>query len=185
MARTLGNYQTQTANYGGVLHWDAFTDAYTSTSYPAIDIELFIKEHSIPSRKKNVSEVNTIRMRDPHADLSRGSNGLFEGSPDLLTLTLTGQLKTSVSSGHYAPKSAAGSAIASLAGYHNGEIVMLLISGELNRSVGGAWIRKDPDYIIDGYGHKYTNPVIQTWESSPVAGVPKAQSFTGTFLLEQ
>lgn len=185
-----------TTNYGGVLHWNAFTDNYTSTAYPAIDVELWIKEHSIPARKKNTNEINTPSYYDSHADLDTGVNAIFEGAPELLAITLSGMLKTPISNnkptspyyypsrvGVYLPMSG-GSAITPLVSIHYGEIVMLLISGEINRTAGGAFQRKDPNYFIDGYGNKYTNPVIQSWEASTVGGSPKHQSFSATILLE-
>lgn len=173
-----------TTNYGGLFHWNAFTDAYTSTNYPAIEVELFIKEHSIPARKKNTSEINTPSYYDSHSDMDVGVNAIFEGAPDLLSVSISGMLRTPTTNGYYTPRDVTNTPVLPLLGVHYGEVVMLMISGEINRTAGGAFQRKDPTYFIDGYGNRYDNPVIQTWEAASVAGSPKHQSFTAQILLE-
>lgn len=177
-------YPSSSSNYGGYLFFGGYTNRFTDDEYPDLLIELFIKEYTVPNRKRSVTEINTPRQYDPVADATRGVNAMFKASPDMLTATFSGFLKTPIVNHYYTPKDTDGNSIAAFSGYSYGDIVMLYLSGEINQSAGGALRRKDPDIFVDGYGNRYNNPVISSWEYSPVPNFPKIQNFSATLLLE-
>lgn len=175
---------TTLADYRGILHWNAYS-CYVDgafTSIPALDIELFIKDHPIPMRKPKISEITTVPTIDPFSQREIGAQGVFFGSPDLLTLALTGFIITPMSGTAWAPLSAAGAALGWNMTY--GEIVDALISGHMNQTIGGANQRKDPAYYISPYGKQYGSPIISTWECNYTVN-RRVEQFSATLFLEK
>lgn len=175
----------QTTDYRGVFGWNAFTQPLGNTSRPAIEIELFIKEHSVPVRKKKLTEINSVSLTDPVSQSEVGTQAIFEGSPEILTVTLSGWVSTPIAGGVFTPKDKDGNIWTAAAGLTYAEIVSAMLEGQLDQTIGKAYRRKDPDYFISPYGHKYTKPIISVWEAEGVASYAKKQAFNATLLLEK
>lgn len=177
-------------DYRGVFGWNEysarnFADPDNEKIQPAFEVELFLKEHSIPIRKKKITEVTTIGSITGEG-IEGGTQMVLEGAPELLTVSLAGWTRTPINAqGHYAPTDLEGNEVADLAGYSYSEIVSLYIEGHMNLTPFRALQRKDPDYFITPYGQKYLNPTISVWESAPQAGQPKKHNLTATVLLER
>lgn len=175
----------QTTDYRGLFGWNTFTQPFGTTSRPAMEIELFIKEHSIPIRKKKMTEITGVQQIEPRSERETGTVAVFEGAPDMLTLTLSGWTRTPITSGAYAPTDKNGTTVAAFAGLSYTEIISAYLDGRMNQSIGEAYQRLDPDYFISPYGHKYNNPVISVWEPAGIAGYGKKHNFSCTLLLEK
>lgn len=176
---------TQQSSYKGLLGWNAYTEALNSTARPAVEIELWLKEYSIPIRQPKIQEVATATQFDPIGQRDISTAGIIYGGPDVLQVTMTGFLKTPKDSGLlFAPVDKSGAALSGMSDMTYGDIITMYIEGSLNKTVGGAWMRKDPDYFISPYGNTYTDPVIMSWEPSFVNTNSKLQSFSTTLMLE-
>ncbi len=172
-------------DFRGVLGWNAFTQPLGTTARPAVEVELFIKEHSIPTRKKKVQDINTISLTEPNSEKEMGTQAIFEGGVEPLQVTLSGWTKTPIVGGYYEPRSLAGTALTGFQAITYTELIGYYIEGRMNQTVGGAYQRRDPDYFISPYGQKYNNPVISIWEPEALVGYPKKHNFTATLLLER
>lgn len=187
----------QLASYKGILRWNGYVDGQGVTR-PAIDVELYIKEHPIPIRKPKVTEIVTANTIDPYSGREAHSEYLFYGAPDVLQIALSGWIitPTAVSntrtSGNaywattgWAPKAADGSDITSTVGnIPYGELVSAFLEGRMNPSINGGSQRKDPDSYISPYGNEYAKPVISLWECTFTTNMRK-QQFNATLLLEK
>lgn len=177
---------TNQASYKGLLGWNAFTESLGSKSRPAIEVELFIKDHSIPVRQPKTQEVVTLTQFDPMTQRDVSSKGIFYGGPELLQATISGFLKTPKDGSLlFAPVDKSGAALSGMSDMTYGDIITMYIEGSINQTVGGAWQRKDPDYFISPYGNTYVSPVISTWEPSFVNTNSKLQAFSMTLTLEK
>lgn len=190
-----------TQDYGpraGYLGWDSFVQASDGATRPAVEIELFIKEHSLPVRKKKFSEIYTIDRQDPGSDIGLGNAVIFEGGPDALTVTISGFCKTPIDSDyvtapstwhygsyHFKPKTRAGDDLAWADGLTYVEVISHYLEGRANLSAGLNMQRRDPDYFISPYGHKYNKPIVSVWEPSAVSGYVKKHNFSATLILER
>lgn len=182
---------TQVGSRLGYLGWYAYSQALNGTFRPAVEIELFIKDHSIPSRKPKYSELYTVSRFDPSSDVNINVSAITEGAPDLLSVTLSGFTKTELSvsqetgSLRYRPLDANGDPLVSCVGLTYVEVISDYLSGVMNISRGGGMQRKDPDYFISPYGHRYGKPIVQIWEPEAVASFAKKHNFSCTLLLER
>lgn len=174
----------QLASYKGLLGWEAFT-APDGQFRPKVEIELFCKEHGIPIRKPRVTEASSVQMEDSQG-YDVATRAIFMGAPELLTIQVSGWVVTPVTStGQWATKDFNGNALTGdYANLTNAEIVCAYIEGELNRTSNQAWRRKDPDYYVSPYGHKYNKPIIVSWEPQYTVH-PKKQMFTMVLQLER
>lgn len=177
---------TQQASYKGLVGWNSYTEPLNSTARPAIEIELFVKDHSIPVRQLKTQEVVTATRFEPVEERDVSTAGIFYGSPELLQVTLSGVLKTPKNSSlRFAPKDKSGTLLSGMTNLTYGDIITMFLQGALNRTIGGAFQRKDPDYFISPYGNTYTSPIISVWEPGYVNTSSKMQSFSMTLLLEK
>lgn len=177
---------TQQSSFKGYIGWNAFTEALNNVSRPAVQVELRIKEHGIPVRQPKIQEIVTASRFDPVEQRDISTAGMFYGAPDLLQVTISGVILTPKdSSDRYSPKDANGVALANMTNMTYADIIQMYIEGSINRTIGGAWQRKDPDYFISPYGNTYSRPVIMTWEPGFVNTSSKLQSFSMTLALEK
>lgn len=179
------NPTEQTGDYRGVFGWDAFTQPMLDIIRPAFEVELFLKEHSLPQKKIKVTELSTVSLIDPFSHKETSTRTMFEGAPDPLSVTLSGSIHSKIVGGVFTPYDKDGSVWSDFEGYTNAEIVSLYLEGYMNLTAGEAPQRKDPDYYITPNGHKYLNPVITVWEVQAVAGYPSKHNFSATVLLEK
>lgn len=174
----------QLTDYRGVLGWNSWTDP-TGASRKAVEVELFCKEHSIPIRKPKFTEVNTLPMLTGLAQQhNTGVQAIFWGAPDILQASVSGWIITPYNSltPEWLPKALDGTSLG-CGNLTYGEYVLSLISGFGNTTPAGAPVRKDPNYYVDPYGHKYDNPIIAAFESQLTTN-PRKQTFSMTLYLE-
>lgn len=177
---------TQSSSYKGYIGWNAYTEALNSKARPAVQIELWLKSHTIPTRVPKVQEVITNTQFEPTEQRDVSTGGIFYGGPELLTVQLQGYVKTPKNASlQYTPKDASGTLITLMAGASYLDVISMYIEGALNRTIGGAWQRKDPDYFISPYGNTYINPVISVWEPQYSTTTAKQQPFSMTLILER
>lgn len=174
----------QIADYRGVLGWNSFTNAF-GTLIPAIEVALYCKEHSIPSRKPKFTELYSAPMLigDGTKLWNNQLRVIFEGSPDPLAVDISGWIITPTSNNKWAPVSKTGATL-NLGNVSYADIVTMFITGQMTPTVSGYVERKDPDYYISPYGQQYVDPVIISWEPS-YAPVQKKQPFTLSMYLEK
>lgn len=169
--------------YGGVLGWDSFTEPFTSTARPGIEIPLFLKEYAVPFRKPKLTEISTIQRVDPLGGHDISTNVLIFGMPDVLQTTMSGWIITPISNKVWQPYDITGTPLG-WGQLNFADIITYFIEGRLNRNRGGAWIRKDPDYFISPGANKYNNPIIADFQPTATT-VQVKQPFTMTLYLEQ
>lgn len=178
----------QTSSYKGLIGWDAYTEALNTTTRPAVEIELFLKSHSIPQRNIKTQEIVTTRRFEPNSQRDISTSILTFGAPDLLQVELSGWLITPTTTDgsgnrYYAPKDLNGTALA-MSNMTYADIINMYIEGAINKTIGGAWLRKDPDYFVSPYGNRYIRPIISSFDSQQDP-LPKRQTFNMTLLLEK
>lgn len=169
----ISSIAAQLTDYRGILHWNGYTDGAGNVR-PALDVELFIKNHPIPARKPKITEAYSLSQIDSASQKETGFSGLFWGAPEPLQVALEGWLISPVSGNTWATE------------YGNipySDIVSNYLMGDYNLTSGGARQRKDPDYYITPYGHRYDKPVIAIWDPQYTVNRRK-QSFTMTLYLE-
>lgn len=177
---------TQQVSYKGLLGWNAYTEALGSVARPAIEVELFIKEHGIPVRQLKTQELVTNVQFDPVEQRDMSTAGMFYGAPELLQVNLTGFIKTPKnSSSRFVPKDKSGTLLSGMTNLTYADIITMFLEGSINRTTGGAWQKKQPDYFISPYGNTYTKPAVMTWEPGYVSTNSKLQSFSMTLILEK
>lgn len=165
---------SQVNRYKGILGW--------SSPY-ALEIEMFIKEHPIPVRKPKTTEISAVSQYEPTSLMNMDTPTMFYGSPDALQLQLSGWLITPKSGNQWAPTDRSGSVL-NVGNLSYADIISGLITGRLNQSGGGGFVRKDPDYYISPYGHRYNSPIIAAWEPQYSVNMRK-QPFSMTLFLEK
>lgn len=176
---------TQSASYKGYLGWNAYTEPLNSLSRPAVQIELFIKQMTLPIRNPKVQEMNTNTQFDPVSGKDVSTKGIFYGGPDILQVQLQGFVKTPKNASlQYTPKDASGTLLSGMTGVSYTDLISMYIEGALNQTTGGAWQRDDPDYFISPYGNTYNKPIIAVWEPSYANTNAKQQAFNMTLFLE-
>lgn len=168
----------QLTDYRGVLGWNA-----VGGKWPAIEIPLYIKDHPLPLRRPKVTEINTAPLNDPVSGYELSTQTIFFGSPDLLQISITGWMITPKSNNQFSPKDISGAAL-SVGNISYPELVMAFIEGRMNISATGAFNRKDPDYYVTPYGHRYNSPIISAFDAS-YSPTMKKQTFNMTLLLEK
>lgn len=149
----------QLSNYKGVLGWTG-----------DIEIDLYIKNHPIAIRRPKTTEMFLVQQVDTTSGQDTAFKGIFYGTPDPLELQLDGWLITPISAGQFDTI---------YGNYSYAETIGMFLSGELNSGV-----RRDPDYYISPYGHKYNNPVITIWDPKYTPTMRK-QEFSMGLLLEK
>lgn len=176
----------QLTSYRGLLGWAGFTNGRGDV-IPAIEVELFIKEHPIPIRKPKITEVNTLLQKDPGSGLASNTQAIFLGAPDPLTLNLSGWIitpRTAVGGGQYKydPKALSGTSL-NWGNISNAEVITAFLGGRVDVSAAGLGIRRDPDYYVSPQGSKYSYPTVMTWNPSYTVSQKKV-AFTMTLGLE-
>lgn len=166
----LHNVVSQLANYKGILGWDAISGGPGAT-----EVELYIKDHPIPVRRTKPTEVANVSQIDPRSNLETAFAGIFFSTPDILQVAISGWLITPTSSNQWST---------SFGNISYGEVVANYISGEYSTTTSGALQRKDPDYYITPYGHRYNKPVIALWDCQYTVFIGK-QTFSATLYLEK
>lgn len=169
-------------DYRGVLGWNSYTEVYTNTTIPHIEIPLYVKEASVPIRKPKTTELSTVQTTDPGTRADTTTNVIFFGAPDVLQTTLSGWTITPVSNTQWAPVDVNGNPL-NWGQLSYNDIIGYFIEGRFNRNVRGAWQRKDPDYYTTPRGHQYINPIIAAWQPQ-AQPVQRKQAFDMTLFLE-
>lgn len=164
----------QLEDYRGVLTWNSFTEPYGSTFHPTVEIPLYLKEMSVPSRRPKITEIVSVTEIDSASGMEVGSNFLFWGAPGALSVTLTGFLITPMNGNVWAPVSSTGTAL-NLGNVNYADIISAYIEGRMNKTITGGIQRKDPDYFITPNGHKYIRPIITSFEPQHTTNARKMQ----------
>lgn len=173
----------QLADYRGVFGWEAFVDSFSGQTRPKIEVSLYIKETTIPMRKRKMTEINTVEQMDHRSQKSTTTALIFQGAPDILQVQISGWIITPYLNGVWTPTDINGTPLP-YGNVNYGEIIAAYIEGTLNETPGGALLRRDPDYYISPYGQKYDKPIIATWECQYTVN-PKKQTFTAVLYLER
>lgn len=164
-----------TDKYGGAIGWNSFTEPYTSAVRPAFEVSLFIKDSTIPARRTKVTEIYTVPSLDHRSEMDTTTALLFTGAPEMLQVTISGFILTPVVNRVWQTPYGA---------YTYGEVVSMYLNGELNRTIGAAPQRVDPDYYVAPNGEKYTKPIIANWDTAQTLNMKK-QTFSATIYLER
>jgi hypothetical protein len=182
------NWTQQLADYRGVLNFDAKTGGL-----PAVSIPLYIKSHPVPTRNPKVTEVNSIPTFMGSTQLPSAQTAIFYGTPEPLTLDLSGWIitPTSIISGKSVwdpttdgKKVAAGGTSLNLTNWSYGDLITAYTEGTAHgASSTSAWKPINPSSYVDPYGRSYASPVIMNFSYNYVRP-NKKQTFSLMLWLE-